>query len=99
MICLQLSSAGNRQRWQAHCTTFWGYMSNVEIWLRRAQAAVLLSPHRSETDFLKKTEQELKTEVDLDRLQFLKNSVRVEIMDPESLNLDFVDLPGEFFYM
>lgn len=68
--------------------------SEVEIWIRRAQAAVL-SPHRSETDFLKKSEHELKTEVDPERLQFSKNSVRVDIMDPESPNLDFVDLPGE----
>lgn len=69
--------------------------SNVEIWIRRAQAAVL-SPHRPEAYFLKKSEQELKTEVDTERLAFSTNSVRVEIMDPESPNLDFVDLPGEF---
>ena len=70
--------------------------SEVEIWIRRAQAAVL-SPHRPETDFLKKSEHELKTEVDPKRLEFSKDSVRVDIMDPESPNLDFVDLPGEFF--
>ena len=70
--------------------------SNVEIGIRRAQTAVL-SPHRPETDFLKKSEQELKTEVDSERLQFSKNSFRVDIMDPESPNLDFVDLPGEFY--
>lgn len=69
--------------------------SEVEIWIRRAQAAVL-SPHRPETDFIKKSEYELKSEVDPKRLQFSKNSVRVDIMDPESPNLDFVDLPGEF---
>lgn len=68
----------------------------MEIWIRRAQAAVL-SPHRPETDFLKKSEQELKTEVDQERLLFSKNSVRVDIMDPESPNLDFVDLPGEVY--
>ena len=72
--------------------------SNVEIWIRRAQAAVL-SPHRPESDFLKKSEQELKTEVDTDRLPFSINSVRVDIMDPESPNLDFVDLPGEFLHV
>ena len=69
--------------------------SNVEIWIRRAQAAVL-SPHHPETVFLTKSEHELKTEVDPQRLQFSKNCVRVEIMDPGSPNLDFVDLPGEF---
>jgi vacuolar protein sorting-associated protein 1 len=70
--------------------------SHVEISIRRAQAAIL-SPHRSEADFLSKNEHDLKTEVDPQRLQFSKNSVRVEIMDPESPNLDFVDLPGERF--
>jgi vacuolar protein sorting-associated protein 1 len=72
--------------------------SEVEIWIRRAQAAVL-SPHRPETDFLKKSEHELKTEVDPKRLEFSKDSVRVDIMDPESPNLDFVDLPGEFLIL
>lgn len=70
--------------------------SDVELWIRRAQAAVL-SPHRSPSDFFKKSEQELKTGVDPDRLQFSKDSIRVDIMDPESPNLDFVDLPGEFY--
>ena len=72
--------------------------SEVEIWIRRAQAAVL-SPHRPEADFLKKSEHELKTEVDPKRLEFSKDSVRVDIMDPESPNLDFVDLPGEFLHV
>lgn len=69
--------------------------SSVELWIRRAQAAVL-SPHRNHTDFLGKTELELKGDVDPQRLQFSGNIVRVHIMDPESPDLDFVDLPGEF---
>ena len=70
--------------------------SEVELWIRRAQAAVL-SPHRPPTDFLKQSEHDLKTGVDPERLQFSKDSVRVDIMDPESPNLDFVDLPGKFY--
>lgn len=72
--------------------------SDVELWIRRAQAAVL-SPHRPPSDFLKLSEHELKTGVDPERLQFSKNSVRVDIMDPESPNLDFVDLPGELLHV
>ena len=69
--------------------------SSVELWIRRAQAA-LLSPHRPHTDFLTKSEHELKNEVDPRRLQFSKQSVLVEIKDPQSSDLNFVDLPGQF---
>ena len=91
-ISLQIDKDGRRTVLPFGSTIY--NRSNVEIWIRRAQAAVL-SPHRPEADFLRKSEQELKTEVDTERLPFSKNSVRVEIMDPESPNLDFVDLPGE----
>ena len=94
-ISLQIDENGRRTV-QPFGSTIYN-RSNVELGIRRAQAAVL-SPHRPAIDFLKKSEQDLKTEVDSERLQFSKNSVRVDIMDPESPNLDFVDLPGGFFF-
>lgn len=70
--------------------------SDVEIWLRRAQAAIL-SPHvRSET-FHKLSYQELRnTAADRRTLKFSKNVVVVDIQDPDATDLSFVDLPGEF---
>lgn len=70
--------------------------SSVELWIRRAQAAVL-SPYHSPTYFFTKTASELKNEDDPLRMQFSTKSVYVEIRDPDSPNLDFVDLPGEFY--
>ena len=72
-ISLQIEKDGRRTVIPFGSTIY--NRSNVEIGIRRAQAAVL-SPHRSETDFLKKAEQDLKTEVDPERLQFSENSVR-----------------------
>jgi hypothetical protein len=66
-ISLQIDRDGRRIKLPFGSTIY--NRSNVEIWIRRAQAAVL-SPHRSEADFLKKSEQELKGEVDPDRLLF-----------------------------
>ncbi|KAJ7074736.1 P-loop containing nucleoside triphosphate hydrolase protein [Mycena amicta] len=65
---------------------------DVEIWLRRAQAAIL-SPHLSPEDFYTKTEQELR-DPDDQRLSFSKNAVVVEVNDPDITDLSFVDLPG-----
>lgn len=67
----------------------------VELWIRRAQAAIL-SPHRDPTEFLKMTKAELKSnaESDPDILQFSRNSVRVNVSDPDATNISFVDLPG-----
>ena len=94
-ISLQIDEDGRRTVLPFGSTIY--SKSRVELSIRQAQAAILSRPHRSEAEFLSKSEHELKTEVDPQRLQFSKNSVRVEIMDPESPNLDFVDLPGESF--
>ncbi|TFK32039.1 P-loop containing nucleoside triphosphate hydrolase protein [Crucibulum laeve] len=69
--------------------------AQVEIWLRRAQAAVL-SPHLSPEDFYTKTEAELKhaTATDDKMLTFSKNVVCVHVNDPDVTDLSFIDLPG-----
>ncbi|KAJ6558304.1 P-loop containing nucleoside triphosphate hydrolase protein [Mycena capillaripes] len=66
----------------------------VELWLRRAQAAIL-SPHLPFQDFCTKTEQELRNPPpDAERLSFSKNAVLVVLRDPTITDLSFVDLPG-----
>ncbi|KAJ7853672.1 P-loop containing nucleoside triphosphate hydrolase protein [Mycena olivaceomarginata] len=66
----------------------------VELWLRRAQAAIL-SPHLSYQDFYTKSVQELKNlPPDSERLLFSKNAVLVYLRDPDITDLSFVDLPG-----
>ncbi|KAJ7025176.1 P-loop containing nucleoside triphosphate hydrolase protein [Mycena alexandri] len=66
----------------------------VELWLRRAQAAIL-SPHLEPQDFWTKTENELRNPPpDAQRLPFSKNAVVVDLSDPKITDLSFVDLPG-----
>ncbi|KAF8198265.1 P-loop containing nucleoside triphosphate hydrolase protein [Mycena galopus ATCC 62051] len=66
----------------------------VELWLRRAQAAIL-SPLTPPQDFYTKTVQELRNPpVDAERLPFSKNAVLVYLCDPDITDLSFVDLPG-----
>ncbi|KAJ6459366.1 P-loop containing nucleoside triphosphate hydrolase protein [Mycena vitilis] len=66
----------------------------VELWLRRAQAAIL-SPHLPPEDFWGKTEHELRNPpADPERLPFSKNAVLVLLCDPRITDLSFVDLPG-----
>lgn len=68
--------------------------SQFEITLRRAQAAIL-NPHLLAETFLDKSRLELKTVLDDPKaLKFSKNTVVVEIADPEATSLSFVDLPG-----
>lgn len=69
--------------------------SQVELWIRRAQAAVL-SPHRNPSDFQSMSETELKALArhDTNMLQFSKNVVQINVKDPETTDLSFVDLPG-----
>lgn len=68
---------------------------DVEIWIRRAQAAIL-SPHLPPRHFLEKTEAELKemTRTDIQMLPFSRNIVQVTIQDPDLPDLSFIDLPG-----
>ncbi|PCH34569.1 nucleoside triphosphate hydrolase protein [Wolfiporia cocos MD-104 SS10] len=69
--------------------------NDVEIWLRRAQTAIL-SPHVSETTFKDMDYEQLKdhTESDPHILKFSKDIVVVDIQDPEGMALSFVDVPG-----
>jgi hypothetical protein len=67
----------------------------VEIWLRRAQAAIL-SPHIRPDRFHELSYRELRdTASDRRTLKFSKNVVVVDIQDPDATDLSFVDLPGQ----
>ncbi|TBU37909.1 P-loop containing nucleoside triphosphate hydrolase protein [Dichomitus squalens] len=69
----------------------------VELWIRRAQAAVLC-PHISTDTFKTKNREELKdiadSSVDSNVLKFSKKAIEIRISDPEGSDLMFVDLPG-----
>jgi hypothetical protein len=69
--------------------------SHVELWIRRAQAAVL-SPHRPRADFLAMSESEIRENAKTDSSirPFSKNVVQVSVKDPAATDLSFVDLPG-----
>ncbi|KAF7974104.1 hypothetical protein HWV62_13427 [Athelia sp. TMB] len=66
-----------------------------ELTLRRAQAAIL-NPHLPVDTFLPMTVEELKAHQNQDpqTLGFSKNTVSVNIEDPEATDLVFADLPG-----
>ncbi|KAJ2918872.1 hypothetical protein MD484_g1512, partial [Candolleomyces efflorescens] len=65
---------------------------DVEIWLRRAQAAILM-PRANPLDFHNKSVEELKG-MQAGMIPFSWNKVEVLVRDPEGANLSFVDLPG-----
>ncbi|KAL5492681.1 hypothetical protein ACEPAI_4128 [Sanghuangporus weigelae] len=74
-------------------------VDDVELALRRAQAAILNYPKEVSDLFLMKTRDELeyyrKPEAFKNgTLKFSKNIVVVDIFDPDCGNLSFVDLPG-----
>ncbi|KIM37374.1 hypothetical protein M413DRAFT_448441 [Hebeloma cylindrosporum] len=95
-IRYEYNSAGETQ---AHVLESFGPVienkSHVELWIRRAQAAVL-SPHRPRSDFLAMTESEIRenAKTDTSILPFSKNVVQVSVKDPAATDLSFVDLPG-----
>ena len=66
---------------------------DVELWIRRAQAAIL-SPHLSSTEFHTKSLTDLRSRNDPQMLPFSTNVVHVEIKDPDVTDLSFIDLPG-----
>ncbi|KAH9901115.1 P-loop containing nucleoside triphosphate hydrolase protein [Cubamyces lactineus] len=70
---------------------------DVELWIRRAQAAVLC-PHLRRASFTDKSYDELKVIADhnLDPavLKFTQSVVVIDIEDPRGADLSFVDLPG-----
>jgi hypothetical protein len=65
---------------------------DVEIWLRRAQAAILM-PRANPFDFHNKSREALKG-MQADMIPFSWNKVEVLVRDPEGADLSFVDLPG-----
>ncbi|KAK0200154.1 P-loop containing nucleoside triphosphate hydrolase protein [Desarmillaria ectypa] len=67
----------------------------VELWIRRAQAAILCR-HRPKEDFISMSTEDLRSlaTVDPQMLPFSKNIVQVELRDPDLTDLSFVDLPG-----
>ena len=69
---------------------------SVEMWLRRAQAAIL-SPHMEHDEFYGKTLEDLQEAMRNDQnvLPFSKNVIQVEVKDPELTDLSFIDLPGK----
>ena len=67
---------------------------DVEIWLRRAQAAILM-PRANPLDFHNKSVEELKG-MQAGMIPFSWNKVEVLVRDPEGANLSFVDLPGKW---
>lgn len=72
--------------------------ADVELSLRRAQAAIL-NPNVPHEHFMFKTVEELQYYTSegafaAGSLRFSKNTVCVEISDPGSADLTFVDLPG-----
>jgi vacuolar protein sorting-associated protein 1 len=70
--------------------------SEVEIWIRRAQAAIL-SPHHAPAMFYTRNAEEIRdlAKTDPNMLKFSRNVVCVNIMDPGATDLSFVDLPGK----
>lgn len=69
--------------------------SSVELWLRRAQAAILsVDPNKSRWE--SKTAQEIREAIQEGRgiRQFTKDAIVVDIQDQDATDLSFVDLPG-----
>ncbi|KAF8635346.1 hypothetical protein AX15_000462 [Amanita polypyramis BW_CC] len=69
--------------------------SEVELWLRRAQAAILC-PHLSSKEFHEKSKEDIENlrRRETNMREFSKNSIHVDVKDPEVTGLSFVDLPG-----
>ncbi|KAI0665083.1 P-loop containing nucleoside triphosphate hydrolase protein [Cubamyces menziesii] len=70
---------------------------DVELWIRRAQAAVLC-PHLSRASFTSMSYDDLKAIADHTSdpavLKFTQSVVVIDIEDPRGADLSFVDLPG-----
>ena len=66
--------------------------SDVELWVRRAQAAVLNS-QRPSSEFYNMSVDHLR---ELSNNKFSKNVVQINVKDPEVTDLSFVDLPGSY---
>ena len=64
----------------------------VEIWLRRAQAAILSGPDAEPRSFFEKTREEINA---LKAASFSFNTIEILVRDPDGTDLSFVDLPGK----
>ncbi|KAK0220838.1 P-loop containing nucleoside triphosphate hydrolase protein [Armillaria nabsnona] len=66
----------------------------VELWIRRAQAAILCR-HRPKEDFINMSKEDLHNLATIEQmLLFSRNIVQVELRDPDLTDLSFIDLPG-----
>ncbi|EIN04160.1 hypothetical protein PUNSTDRAFT_138885 [Punctularia strigosozonata HHB-11173 SS5] len=65
--------------------------AGVELWIRRAQAAIL-NPQEDYRTFQGRSTQDIRDYPNM--LKFSRNMVCVNIMDPDATDLSFVDLPG-----
>ena len=65
----------------------------VDIWLRRAQTAIL-NPGVPPESFYKKSAQELRNFTSPISHKFSRNVISIFIEDPHATDLSFVDLPG-----
>lgn len=80
---------------EVHEVPFGGVITSkadVELTLRRAQAAVL-NPNISPSKYLTLSVENLKTHP-TNELQFSRNVVCVDLSGPELTDLAFIDLPG-----
>jgi hypothetical protein len=71
--------------------------SDVELWLRRAQAAIL-SRAQDKSQWLTKSEADIRkalSEPSAQMRSFTKDVIQIEIEDRNLANLSFVDLPGQ----
>ena len=66
--------------------------SEVEVWLRRAQAAIL-NPNVFPSNFHTKSIDELRSMKNA--MKFSRNVVCVLIEDPDATDLSFYDVPGK----
>ncbi|KAF7329131.1 hypothetical protein MKEN_00173600 [Mycena kentingensis (nom. inval.)] len=67
----------------------------VGLWIRRAQAAIL-NPHVAHTSFYTRTDEQLRHPPDDEApLEFSKNTVVVDVNDPDITDLSFIDLPED----
>ncbi len=74
----------------------------VELWIRRAQAAVLC-PHLDRKIFETMSREQIKQAtdctIDADVKRFSNTVVEVKILDPNGTDLVFVDLPGAYAFL
>lgn len=73
--------------------------SQVELWLRRAQGAIL-STDADKSQWLNKSAEEIRQAIQnkTEMRDFTEDTIVVDIQDPTATDLSFVDLPGKNIY-